>query len=79
MLRIVLCSGKKNGCLHKFFLNMARVSFLEAKSLMSDCSYSHLEEISSQRHIVLSPKFLGNIKNGVAAQLNSELQLLAKW
>ncbi|XP_071120447.1 DNA-directed RNA polymerase I subunit RPA43-like [Mytilus edulis] len=56
-----------------------RLTFSEAKSLISKCSFSHLEAVSSKRHIVLPPKFFNSILQGVREHLNSELQLVASW
>ncbi|XP_052066352.1 DNA-directed RNA polymerase I subunit RPA43-like [Mytilus californianus] len=56
-----------------------RLTFSEAKSLISKCSFSHLEAVSSKRHVVLPPKFFNSILQGVKEHLNSELQLVASW
>lgn len=56
-----------------------RLTFSEAKSLISKCSLSHLEAVSSKRHVVLPPKFFNSILQGVKEHLNSELQLVASW
>lgn len=58
---------------------MSRLSYSEVKSLMASCPYSHLEQISSERHIVLPPKFMNCIKTGLVEQLNSEMHFTTKW
>ena len=47
---------------------------------MNDNNQSYLDVVTAEEHILLSPKHLGRLKEGVTAQLDSKLHVVSsKW
>ncbi|XP_013402576.2 DNA-directed RNA polymerase I subunit RPA43-like [Lingula anatina] len=61
-------------CKMNSFTERQFLTFQEAKELMSD-SYSCFKLQTSVKHVLLSPRYIGNVKQGVVEQLSTELQL----
>ncbi|XP_069132508.1 DNA-directed RNA polymerase I subunit RPA43-like [Argopecten irradians] len=52
---------------------MKQFGFEDAIQIIETDKYAQFEKVSTTKHVVLSPKYLGRVKTGIVEQLNSEL------
>lgn len=57
---------------------MTHLGYEEAVRTLENDQYAQFDKVSTTKHIILSPKYLGRVKNGIVEQLNSELNFTSK-
>ncbi|OWF42943.1 DNA-directed RNA polymerase I subunit RPA43-like [Mizuhopecten yessoensis] len=57
---------------------MKQLGFEEAIRIIDEDKYAQFEKVTTTKHIVLSPKYLGRVKTGIVEQLNSELNFASE-